>query len=569
MKVTRRNFVQGAGVVAAAIAASGLAAETALAANPVYEARGAMPWGTEAPVIADDQVEEELNCDVVICGVGLAGAAATLAAAEAGAASIVTIDKTEAGYSATGNQTAVINGVQENWGRAGVYDIAEICNHEINEGCGWPKHAIWFKWANGIGETFNWALDSLGEYEIYPDSSYGYADGNYVCPMALPLPEGFNPEEEYNTTYATSVMWSSSNFPPAALAKAAELTEVTSLAGHRGEVLIMEDGACKGIYAYNYATQMYKKINAEKGVVLSCGDYAGNSEMVKYLCPAVYDAGIQLMYSTMDPEGNVANQGEAVKMGSWAGAKIQQYQAPMIHHMGHSMTGSMMGGMGIAPFFRINKLGKRFMNEDTPGQQTENQIELQKDMGCYMIWDANWGQQVGNFAPTHGSVYQFNDGSESDSSEGKSQADVDAGVESGDVFKADTLEDLFNQLDAAFGLDVETALASVERYNELAHNGYDEDFGKPANRLFALENPPYYASTLGTATMLVIASGLESDEEAHTYNADRDPIKGLYVAGNCQGDRFAVQYPIAMEGVATSMAVFYGRVAGQNVVNGI
>ncbi len=568
--ITRRNLVQGVVAGAGLAAAAGvMGANKALADATMEETRGAYPWGDTAPEIAESDIEETVECEVAVAGVGLAGAAAILGAAEAGAASIAYFDKTEAGYSATGNQTAVINGIQENWGRSGVYDIDEICNHEINEGCGWPKHGIWYKWANGIGDTFNWALDALGtDVHICADSNEDTSsiEGNYVAPLAYPLPDGFDPEKEYNTTYATSVAWTSQNFPPAAIERAGEKTQVTGYPSHRVEQLIMEDGRCVGFYAYNYETQKYKKVNASKGVILSCGDYAGNDDIVAYLCPAVHENGIKLMYSTMDPEGNVANTGEHIKMATWIGARIQQYQAPMIHHMGHSMTGSIFGGMGIAPFFRINKLGKRFMNEDTPGQQTENQIELQKDFGCYMIFDSKWGDEVDNFAPTHGSVFHFL--KEGETGEGKSQADVDAGVESGDILKADTLEELFNQLDEQFGLDVDTALASVERYNELAKAGHDDDFGKAANRMFALENPPYYATTMGRATMLVITSGLESDEDCHTYNADRDVIPGLYVAGNAQGDRFAVQYPIAMEGVATSMAIYYGRVAGENCVNG-
>ena len=570
--ISRRGFVQGAALAGAGAAAAGAltgVAGTALAENAADPARGDFPWGNTAPEIADVDVEETIEVEVVVAGVGLAGGAAVLAAAEEGAASIAYFDKTEAGYSATGNQTAVINGIQENWGRAGVYDIPEICIHEINEGCGWPKHGIWFKWANGIGETFDWALSVFDDVQICADSSVDTMsmEGAFVAPMAYPLPDGFDPTKEQNVTYATSVMWSSNLFVPAALEKAATLCDCKGYAAHRVEELIMEGGRCVGCYAYNYGTGKYKKVLASKGVILSCGDFGGNEEMIKYYCPAVYDNGIQLMYGTVDPDMVVANQGEAIKMGTWAGARVQQHHAPMIHHMGHSMTGSMMGGMGISPFFRINKLGKRFMNEDTPGQQTENQIELQKDFGCYMIWDAKWPEQLSSFAPTHGAVYRFLE--EGETGEGKSLADMEAAVADGSVFMADTIDDLLDQLDAKYGLDVETAKASIERYNELAHNGYDEDFGKIASRLFPIENPPFYASTLGLATMLVIASGLESDEEAHTYDQNRDPIPGLYVAGNAQGDRFPVQYPIAMEGVATSMAIFYGRVAGQNVVKDV
>ena len=63
------------------------------------------------------------------------------------------------------------------------------------------------------------------------------------------------------------------------------------------------------------------------------------------------------------------------------------------------------------------------------------------------------------------------------------------------------------------GMDVETAKASIERYNELAKAGADADFGKSSQRLFALENGPFYAAECGCALTLGNLGGLESDEE--------------------------------------------------------
>jgi predicted oxidoreductase len=63
--------------------------------------------------------------------------------------------------------------------------------------------------------------------------------------------------------------------------------------------------------------------------------------------------------------------------------------------------------------------------------------------------------------------------------------------------------------------------------------------------------------------------GLSSDEDCHTFDKDGNVLKGLHVAGNAQGDRFTVQYPIALEGAASSLAMYYGYVAGQNAAKGV
>lgn len=352
---------------------------------------------------------------------------------------------------------------------------------------------------------------------------------------------------------------------PAAVARAAELTDYRSFPGHRVEQLIIEDGRCTGVIAYDYATGKYRKALASRGVVIATGDYSGDPDPLAYYCPAMSDNGITVMYGTRDPEGTPANTGELIKAAMWVGARVSQFQAPMIHHMGHTIEG-FPDGMGIAPFMRVNKLGRRFMNEDQPGQQTENQIELQKDMCCFMIWDDKWPEELDSFPPLHGSVYHFLE--EGETGTGKSRADVERSIEQGTIFRFDTLDELLGYLEETYGLDAEAAKSAVERYNELAKAGHDDDFDKLASRMFPIETPPFYASTMGRAMALVVASGLESDEDCHVFDENRDPIPGLYVAGNAQGDRFCVQYPIAMEGVDTSMSLFFGRVAGQNVVAG-
>ena len=107
-------------------------------------------------------------------------------------------------------------------------------------------------------------------------------------------------------------------------------------------------------------------------------------------------------------------------------------------------------------------------------------------------------------------------------------------------------------------------------YMPAAHGGacYDEDFHKPASRMWALENGPFYADKFTTA-LLVCISGLESDENCHTFDADRNVIPGLYVAGNVQGNRFATEYPIGLKGVSHSMVMYYGYVAGKNAMQSI
>ena len=115
----------------------------------------------------------------------------------------------------------------------------------------------------------------------------------------------------------------------------------------------------------------------------------------------------------------------------------------------------------------------------------------------------------------------------------------------GRAVKADTLEELVTKIYPDDTAAQQTALESIQRYNQLAKDGYDEDFHKPASRMWAVENGPFYADKFTTALLLVCIGGLESDKDCHTFDADRNVIPGLYVAGNIQATALPPSTPSA------------------------
>ena len=317
----------------------------------------------------------------------------------------------------------------------------------------------------------------------------------------------------------------------------------------------------------------YIQLNASKGVILATGDNSGDEKIMKHFAPEIVEKKIANMGAMgmlgVDVEGKTVETGDGLRMGAWIGAKVQDFHAPMTHHMG--------SGMGVTPFLQINKRGDRFMNECIPGQQLENQIELQKNRESWQIFDSNWPEQLPYMPAAHGGACYYEDYASED--EGpknnttyrnyKSPYQLEAAVADGRAVKADTLEELVAKIYPDDTAAQQTALDSIQRYNELAKAGYDEDFHKPASRMWAVENGPFYADKFTTALLLVCIGGLESDEDCHTFDADRNVIPGLYVAGNIQGNRFATEYPIGLKGVSHSMAMYYGYVAGKNALKDI
>lgn len=538
--------------------------------------------GTE-PEIDESKVAKTVDVDVAVVGCGIAGVAACRSVAEDGGL-VAAFEKAD-GPQCRSGEYAVINGkVQAKWGRDTWTreQIDDIIDSHMVESTYRCKRSIMSKWAHNIGDAFDWWVEANPDLyyaettrSAIPDES---AD-NFIIPIFYPLPEHYDWKQERFPCYPTSVEFKPDQHVTveANMQKAIDTGNVQTFYGCFVEKLIMENGRCVGLYARDAATGEYIKCNASKGVILSTGDYSQNTKMLKHFCPEVIENNIQCLFTNVDVEGNFTNQGDGIQLGMWAGAQVQQSHAPMIHHMGGGADLAGVGVMGNAGFLNLDLNGKRFMNEDLPGQQLENQIELQKNRESWQIFDSNWPEQLPYMPAAHGGACYYEDYASED--EGpknnttyrnyKSPYQLEAAVADGRAVKADTLEELVAKIYPDDTAAQQTALDSIQRYNELAKAGYDEDFHKPASRMWAVENGPFYADKFTTALLLVCIGGLESDEDCHTFDADRNVIPGLYVAGNIQGNRFATEYPIGLKGVSHSMAMYYGYVAGKNALKDI
>lgn len=538
--------------------------------------------GTE-PEIDESKVAKTVDVDVAVVGCGIAGVAACRSVAEDGGL-VAAFEKAD-GPQCRSGEYAVINGrVQAKWGRDTWTreQIDDIIDSHMVESTYRCKRSIMSKWAHNIGDAFDWWVEANPDLyyaettrSAIPDES---AD-NFIIPIFYPLPEYYDWKQERFPCYPTSVEFKPDQHVTveANMQKAIDTGNVQTFYGCFVEKLIMENGRCVGLYARDAATGEYIKCNASKGVILSTGDYSQNTKMLKHFCPEVIENNIQCLFTNVDVEGNFTNQGDGIQLGMWAGAQVQQSHAPMIHHMGGGADLAGVGVMGNAGFLNLDLNGKRFMNEDLPGQQLENQIELQKNRESWQIFDSNWPEQLPYMPAAHGGACYYEDYASED--EGpknnttyrnyKSPYQLEAAVADGRAVKADTLEELVAKIYPDDTAAQQTALDSIRRYNELAKAGYDEDFHKPASRMWAVENGPFYADKFTTALLLVCIGGLESDEDCHTFDADRNVIPGLYVAGNIQGNRFATEYPIGLKGVSHSMAMYYGYVAGKNALKDI
>jgi predicted oxidoreductase len=111
-------------------------------------------------------------------------------------------------------------------------------------------------------------------------------------------------------------------------------------------------------------------------------------------------------------------------------------------------------------------------------------------------------------------------------------------------------------------MDETTFLATVDRYNELAANGEDADFGKPAALMSPIEEGAYYAVVVKPAT-LGTYGGPKINLDTEVLKSDGSNIPGLYAVGEvANGQFFYKEYPAS--GTSIQMCYTLGRIAGRN-----
>lgn len=573
--LSRRSFlglgaaaVAGAGLAGCAPAGSGMAdadaagaaanagQDLASTANPTEF----VPAFLNAPEpIAEDAVAETIDVDVCVVGLGLAGVCALREAAERGA-KVVGIDKgTDLGYRSGefgtfGSAIHAQLGIEQPETQEVVNELMRVMGNR-------PNAQLLNYWIANSGPDLDWYIGN-SDFELLTSDSDTPTDPEspYVFPERCPVNDNYDWRAENYPCFPGMVHllpdhgWAMRGSLEAAQAAGAEARFNT-----KGEQLIKEGDRVVGVYATGEDGQVIR-INAAKGVVLSCGDMSSDTEMLTYYAPQALKYGC--FFSTMDKDGAPVNTGDGHKMAMWAGAVMEDGPyAPMTHSLGTN-------SIGIDPFLMVNQDGQRFANEDVGAQELQNQIKRQKGGVAYQIFDSKWKEQLSAMPQCFGGVTHYVPPEEEEryahainhfAAGYASDSYFQGEVEAGSIIPADTLEDLA----AAVNIPADALTATVARYNELAHAGKDTDFSKVATRLFPVENPPFYAVPFGDSGMLVLIGGIDCDVECRALDAEKNPVPGLFVAGNTMGGRFLVDYPVTVAGASHSMAMSFGRLAGR------
>jgi 3-oxosteroid 1-dehydrogenase len=270
------------------------------------------------------------------------------------------------------------------------------------------------------------------------------------------------------------------------------------------------------------------RVRARRGVILGAGGFANNTEWrQRYQGVPGYSSAA---------EGDL---GTAIELGRDAGAALA--------YMDDAWWGASVPIPGKQPLFVLNERSDPFsIVVDQTGQRYLNESESYIDFGHDLlardqVVPANPSWLVMDVR--HRRRYMFSGllvGGKRMFAEGI-------------AVKADTLDGLAE----AMGVDRETFRATVERFNGFARTGVDEDHGrgrtaydryysdprvKPNPNLGPIEKGPFTAVQLVPGD-LGTKGGLVTDEHARVLTEARDPIPGLYAAGNTTASVMGHTYP--------------------------
>ncbi|WP_425805287.1 FAD-dependent oxidoreductase [Desulfitobacterium sp. Sab5] len=535
--LSRRDFFKGSAFVALGAASAGLLAgcgTSQQSAKSSSDTTAKNSWETPPAPIADKDIKETVSADVVVIGAGMAGMVAALSAAEAGA-KVVLIEKRET-YTARGMHIAAIGTkTQQKYNvkinaKQGIRDILKWSGNKVKQDLHWV-------WANKSGEALDWVA-KMTEAEGVETTLWaaGYKGPDYYE----------YPGVTHMFIGPSAAKYDNNHDVLATLEKNAKNKGVNIQYKVQAAQLVKSGDRVTAVIGKTDAG--YIKYEGKKGIILCCGDYAADQAMVDKFCPIANKVDAKVY----TPVG--VNTGDGHKMGLWIGAAMQEDEphAAMIH---------TQAGAWSYCFLNINKNGERYSNEDATPQAVCNAKMEQPDRIAWSVYDDKFLDELPKTIEIGGGMFwdQVNRTWGKPWSREGEEALLKRHIDQGLVVKADTLDELAQKMK----VPADKLKATVARYNDLAKNGEDVDFGKRKELLFSIDKPPFYAGSLKSA-LLVIVGGLRINSKMQVLDKSNNVIAGLYAAGNTAGDFFGQDYPTLFPGHSHGRAITFGRLAGQN-----
>ena len=540
--LSRRTFL-AFGSVAALGGAAALAGCAPQSASSADKAAADSDANEAATMKTADETRE---CDIVVVGAGGAGLWAAVEAVRAGKSVIVVEKGGNVGVgngALAGGPFMVGSKLQQ---EAGVdFTVEEAFTH-IMEYAHWSTNAAAIKAAVEIsGETVDQFTDVFGVPTGLRPDNYGAGHASVRANFQGDTEAQVKGEERMKP-----------------LQEFVEAEGGEFLFNTAGKRLIMEDGACVGVQCEGDAVIDVRA----KQTIVATGGFLGNVEMMK-----------EKFGTFVNPLGSVLSTGEGIDMVQAAGGQLSTQWGIA----GNEFTGSnqLASGLyernnaaftiGIYGTLLVNNQGRRFSNE---GKFANLPLALGGAISLvggkyYAVVDQAYidglasGTDAWTLCGADAENWRTGMMTLKDKPLEKVEEGLEAGQSEGWVFKADSIEELAEAIDAP------ALVETVETYNAACAAGKDEQFYKPACFLQPVATGPFYAMQYEPSAWVTIG-GIRTNDRLQAIDGDGLPIAGLYVAGADNGTLMSAPY-CDYEGYSLMCAYCGGRLAGQYAAEAI
>ena len=522
-------------------------------------------WLGTAPEIADSDIKEELETEVLVVGCGTGGWIATMTAAEEGA-KVLVLEKRE-----------TPTGVREDIGainsRLQLEAFEEFPEFEINKmealqdilryAGGYVDSDLIKTWEDNSGELVDWLTDLME------------ATGDWYMSLEGGIGDQEHPERDkaYATGHSPHKTDQGNEKGVTTNSTFRDFCDATGNVDWRFQTALVkleqdDNGKVTGAIAQDLTDEHYIRVKVKKGVIMATGGYATNTQMMLALQPM-----------TMKMKANVpigsTDDGSGIKAMLWAGGQLDPCHTSMMFNRcsvlptetaGYQTNGKWYW-FGEQPFLKVNLNGKRFCNESGPYEFMLHSMYMQPNHTYVDVFDANNKKYCEQFDEVGCCrLFPFDNGAASnmpyDYVWGQMTEGENSHLELGYLQKADTLKELAEKLN----IPADEFVKTVERYNELCAKGVDEDYGKSAHRMTPVDTAPFYGIRT-CAWHLTTLDGCRINTDMQVLREDGTVIEGLYATGDCSGGFFANTYPNLFTGLACGRTMTFGRRAAKIVAH--
>lgn len=447
------------------------------------------------------------DCDVIIVGAGGAGLSAAAAASEAGARVILFESQSAVGGN-TLRSVGFFNAVDPKRQKAqGIEDSVELFRaHILESGGGHTDPQL----AAILAEKSDKMLEYLEEngMRFKPEVIEAYGGHWQRCHIPV-LPNG----QGYIRTLLRKAMQHG----------------VDIRTDHRVRELIMKNGKVCGVRGTSGRGPFTARANS--GVILASGGFGANPDLIARYAPQL--AGL----TTNNAAGSMGDMLTAAVSVGAAVTDLGEIQC---------LPGLPPGSIrrvrlhtDVSRFILVDQNGRRFIREDERRDVLRDRVLALPGKLAFSIVD-DMGLRSFDILM---------------------QKETVLGVESGDAWRGDTIEELA----AAMKIPAENLRRTIEDYNRGVRMKQDR-FGKsPSELRHEIGVPPFWAC-YAAMTVHYTMGGVKISPKAEVLNEDGRPIPGLWAAGEVTGGVHGIN---RMGANGINDGLVFGRIAGQNAAKAL